>query len=124
MTWAPPEPLSLAAGRNAATTTVPTRADADADDETFTVALGPNLPLPYIAGSKTSVEISINDVVALAPPTDIRIAPESYALEVSWRDPIGIVPTGYDVHYAAATPGSGESQWIPAAKQPDDRQEA
>ena len=111
-----PATLSLAAGNKAGTATVSTRADADDDDETFTVALGSNLPLPYTAGSKTSVEITINDVVSLAPPIDIRIAPESFALEVSWRDPLGIVPTGYDVHYAA--PSSGESQWIPARNSP------
>ena len=126
-----PGTLTLAAGKKAGTTTVPTRVDADADDETFTVALGSNLPLPYIAGSKTSVEITLNDIVSLGTPTNLSIDPTINALEVSWMEPVGITPTGYDVHYtAAATSTAGNdaaagtnpaTQWVPATTRPTTR---
>ena len=126
-----PGTLSLPAGKNAGTTTVPTRVDVDADDETFTVALGSSLPLPYIAGSKTSVEITVNDIVSLAPPINLTIDPTADVLRVSWMAPVGITPTSYDVHYTAATTSTAAddaaagtnpaTQWVPAGTGPTTR---
>ena len=52
--------ITIAAGRTAGTGAVTTARDADTDDETFTVALGP-LPPSVTAGSPSSVEVTIED---------------------------------------------------------------
>ena len=52
--------ITLLAGFTSATGTISTVEDGDGDDETFTVALG-TLPSSLIAGSTSSVEVTITD---------------------------------------------------------------
>jgi len=52
--------VSFSTGIQTSTVTIETNHDADADDETFTVALG-TLPSGYVAGSPSSVRIRITD---------------------------------------------------------------
>ena len=52
--------ITVTAGQTAGTGTIATEQDTDADDETFTVALG-TLPSSVTAGTPSSVEITITD---------------------------------------------------------------
>ena len=52
--------ITITAGQTAGTGTIATEQDTDADDETFTVALG-TLPAAVTAGTPSSVEITITD---------------------------------------------------------------
>ena len=61
--------ITISRGQRSGTGTITTAQDADAQDETFTVALG-SLPHPVLPGSPNSVEITIDDdEVAVVPPT-------------------------------------------------------
>ena len=53
--------ITINAGSTAGTGTIATNHDTDADDETFTVALGSSLPSSVVAGSASSVQIAIAD---------------------------------------------------------------
>ncbi len=57
------ESITIDSGQTSGTGTISTSADADTDDETFTVALR-NLPASVTAGSPRSVEITITDLLA------------------------------------------------------------
>ena len=52
--------ITVTAGQTAGTGTIATEQDTDADDETFTVALG-TLPSSVTAGTPSSVEVTITD---------------------------------------------------------------
>ncbi len=60
--------ITIPSGQTSASGTITTTRDADADDETFTVALG-TLPNSVAAGSPNSVTITINDADAPKIPT-------------------------------------------------------
>ena len=53
--------ITISAGSATGAGTIPTSRDADTDDETFTVALGSTLPSPVVAGSPSSVDVTIRD---------------------------------------------------------------
>ena len=55
--------ITITAGQTAGTGTIATAQDTDADDETFTVALG-TLPPEVTEGSPSSVEVTIRDTTA------------------------------------------------------------
>ena len=66
----------VSADNSSSSISISARQDADANDETFTVALDTaNLPSGYVAGSPSSVEITIADDDA--PPTVTPSAPPS-----------------------------------------------
>ena len=80
--------IAIDAGSTTGTGEVTTADDADADDETFTVALG-SLPASVAQGTPSSVEVTISDddVAAPAPrrPGPIDVAPGDGMLQVSWE---------------------------------------
>ena len=82
------ESILIAAASTTGTGEVTTADDADADDETFTVALG-SLPASVAQGTPASVEVTISDddVAAPAPrrPGPIDVAPGDGMLQVSWE---------------------------------------
>ena len=80
--------VTIDAGSTTGTGKVTTADDADADDETFTVALG-SLPASVAQGTPSSVDVTISDddVAAPAPrrPGPIDVAPGDGMLQVSWE---------------------------------------
>ena len=93
--------IVIDAGSTTGAGTVTTAQDADADDETFTVALG-TLPASVRAGSPSSVDVTItDDDVTVGTPTNLRMTAGNAKLDLSWNAPAGTV-TGYDVHYTSA----------------------
>ncbi len=66
--------ITVNAGATTGTATIATNQDADAEDETFTVALGGNLPSSVTAGSATSVQIVIADDEG-APGVSLQASP-------------------------------------------------
>ena len=65
--------IRISGGETSGTGTITTAADADTDDETFTVALGNDLPVTVEAGSPDSVEVTITD--ATIPTVALAVAP-------------------------------------------------
>ena len=65
--------LGFSSGSTSLLISLPTNHDADADDETFTVALGA-LPSGYVAGSPSSVQIRIADDEGL-PEVSLSVSP-------------------------------------------------
>ena len=60
--------ITIDAGQTTGTGTISTAADADEDDETFTVALG-TLPAGMSAGSPSSVEVTVSEDDTPPPPS-------------------------------------------------------
>ena len=81
------ESIMIAAGSTTGTGEVTTAADADHDDETFTVALG-DLPSSVAAGTPSSVEVTIRDAGPAPPerPGRLVVTPGDGVLEVSWDE--------------------------------------
>ncbi len=69
---------------------IPTVADDDADDETFTVALG-DLPDGVLAGSPSSVEITVMD--SGGPTSAEEEIPAAFALEQNYPNPFNPATT-------------------------------
>ena len=106
------ESITIGGGQLSASDTVTTAQDADADDETFTVALGA-LPSEVTAGSPSSVVVTIrDDDETILPPPPVNRPPEfvqsSYAFDLpenTWGHvPLGTVaardPDGDRLRYA------------------------
>lgn len=79
------ESITIDGGSTADTGEVTTAADADHDDERFTVALG-SLPSSVAAGAPSSVEVTIRDAGPAPParPGQLVVTPGDEMLEVSW----------------------------------------
>ena len=79
------ESIVIVAGSTTGNGEVTTAADADHDDETFTVALG-SLPSTVAAGTPSSVEVTIRDAGPAPPerPGQLVVTPGDGMLEVSW----------------------------------------
>ena len=71
--------IEIDAGSTSGTGTISTTADADFDDETFTVALG-SLPSSVRAGNPSSVEVTIGDT---GPPNEPPSEPPTVTLSAS-----------------------------------------
>ena len=80
--------IGLSAGATTGTATIATNQDADADDETFTVALGSSLPSVHAAGSPSSVEVTITDDEEPSV-TNLAATPGDGKLTVTWTNPSG-----------------------------------
>ena len=101
--------ITIAAGELSASGAISAEHDADAEDETFTVALGTMLPSPAVAdASASSVQVTIvdDDKRPLAP-TGLAVAPGYGQLALGWQQPAEdraeVAPvSGYDVHYTTA----------------------
>ena len=68
--------ITIGGGQTTGTGTISTTDDADADHETFTVALG-NVPGEVTAGSPSSVAVTIrdDDGITLAPAASLSVSP-------------------------------------------------
>ena len=77
--------IAVDGGSTTGTGAIATHDDADADDETFTVALG-NLPSSLAAGSPSSVEVTVRDDGPAPParPGPLEVVPGDGKLDVSW----------------------------------------
>ena len=81
------ESITIASGQTTGTGTISTSADADIDDETFTVALG-TLPSSVTAGRPRSVEITITE--ALAAPALPLGGALLLGLLLAWRGAVRV----------------------------------
>ena len=77
---------TVIAGFSAGGSQISTVDDADFDDETFTVALGSNLPSGFVAGSTSSVQITIKDT-DVRSVTNLVAAAGDGKLTVTWTNP-------------------------------------
>ena len=65
--------ITISSGETSGTATITTVQDADTEDETFTVALGSNLPDSVSGGTPSSVEVTIEDLT-IPPPGDTGLS--------------------------------------------------
>ena len=100
--------ITIAANALNNTGEITTTQDTDANDETFTVALG-TLPSGFEKWTPASIEVTILDGdKAPMAPTDLVVTPGDEQLELSWKQPAderaGVAPvSGYDVEYSSAS---------------------
>ena len=101
--------ITIAANAMSSTGEVTTAQDTDADDETFTVALG-TLPGGFEKWTPTaSIEVTILDGdKAPMAPIDLVVTPGDEQLALNWKQPTderaGVAPvSGYDVEYSPAS---------------------
>ena len=98
--------ITIAANALSNTGEITTVQDTDANDETFTVALG-TLPSGFERWTPASVEVTIQDGdKAPMAPTDLVVTPGNERLGLSWKQPAderdGVAPVkGYDVEYSS-----------------------
>ena len=104
--------ITIAANAESATGEITTAQDTDAEDETFTVALG-TLPAGFGEGARASIEVTIldDDKPPLAP-TGLVVTPGNEELALGWKQPaderagVAAAVSGYDVHYTSAAVGT------------------
>ena len=85
--------ITISAGETAGTGTIATRHDADTRDETFTVSLG-TVPPELVAGSPSSVEITIRDDDVRVPSVPRIPIDEDQQLPAHQRGPYCYVGAG------------------------------
>ena len=104
--------ITIAASALSGTGDITTVQDTDAEDETFTVALGA-LPTGVAERSPNSVEVTILDGdKAPMAPTDLVVTPGNEQLALGWKQPADertevAAVTGYDVEYSLASVSVG-----------------
>ena len=103
--------ITIAANVLSGTGEITTVRDTDAEDETFTVALG-TLPSGIAQGSPASIEVTIvDDDKAPLAPDSLSVSGRNGRLELTWGQPqetrteVAAV-SGYDVHYTSALVGT------------------
>ena len=102
--------IRIAAGEASGEGRIWTAADVDADDETFTVRLGGNLPSPLHTGSPAEVGITISDNgggTAPGAPGNLRVTAGDARLDLTWTAPSSGSATDYTVDYRER----GASDW-------------
>ena len=103
---------------------ITTAQDTDAEDETFTVALG-ILPSGFVEGSPASIEVTILDDDKPLAPENLSVRIEMGQLRLTWDQPADTrtAVSGYEVHYtssasvdqnAAVSGTDASSGWVDA----------
>ncbi len=99
--YGPLASIAIAANQTSGTGAIATNVDDDADDETFTVALG-DLPGGVQPGSPSSVELTIADAQSVTSVEGEEEIPEAFALEQNYPNPFNPETT---IRYALPQPG-------------------
>ncbi len=84
--YGPLASIAIAANETSGTGAIATNVDDDADDETFTVALG-DLPGGVQPGTPSSVELTIADAQSVTSVEGEEEIPEAFALEQNYPNP-------------------------------------
>ncbi len=84
--YGPLASIAIAANETSGTGDIATNVDDDADDETFTVALG-DLPGGVQPGAPASVELTITDAQSVTSVEGEEEIPEAFALEQNYPNP-------------------------------------
>ncbi len=84
--YGPLASIAIAANETSGTGDIATNVDDDADDETFTVALG-DLPGGVQPGAPASVELTIADAQSVTSVEGEEEIPEAFALEQNYPNP-------------------------------------
>ena len=116
--------ITIAANVLSGTGEITTAQDTDAEDETFTVALG-ILPSGFVEGSPASIEVTILDDDKPLAPENLSVRIEMGQLRLTWDQPADTrtAVSGYEVHYtssasvdqnAAVSGTDASSGWVDA----------